>query len=44
MLKLIFLIELNKIIGNIGKLIANLHNNDIIHGDLTTSNILVSFI
>ena len=31
-------------IENISKLIAILHNNEIIHGDLTTSNILVSFI
>ena len=31
-------------IETISKLIATLHNNEIIHGDLTTSNILVNFI
>jgi len=29
------------ILTNFGELIAKLHNADIIHGDLTTSNILI---
>lgn len=34
-------IEFRKICENIGEQIAKLHNNDIIHGDLTTSNMIV---
>jgi TP53 regulating kinase-like protein len=31
----------DKIINHLGEAIAKLHNCDIIHGDLTTSNMLV---
>ena len=33
--------ELNRLMREIGKLIARIHRHNIIHGDLTTSNILV---
>jgi len=33
--------ERKKIFRNIGKNIARFHNNDIIHGDITTSNIIL---
>ncbi|XP_039284105.1 EKC/KEOPS complex subunit bud32 isoform X2 [Nilaparvata lugens] len=33
--------KLDNILGEIGTSIAKMHNNNIIHGDLTTSNILV---
>ena len=32
---------INRIVNNIGESIAKMHNCDIIHGDLTTSNMLV---
>lgn len=38
--KEIFLDEKLKIVYTIGELVGKLHKNDIIHGDLTTSNIL----
>lgn len=34
--------EQMKICGKIGENVAELHNNDIIHGDLTTSNMILS--
>ena len=35
------IIEIDKMIAEIGELIAKIHNVNIIHGDLTTSNILI---
>lgn len=34
--------ETRKVIREIGKVVAMLHRNDIVHGDLTTSNLLLS--
>ena len=36
-------IELKFILGNVGKSIARIHNADIIHGDLTTSNMMIRY-
>ena len=33
--------DLSKIAGTVGKQVAEMHNHDFIHNDLTTSNILV---
>jgi len=38
----LFLKELTEIMQNIGKILAKMHDIDIIHGDLTTSNILIT--
>ena len=37
----IFEVLVDKIINNLGENLAKLHNNQIIHGDLTTSNMLL---